>query len=114
MTTTLPLSTTEIIPLETDVDGVVRVSDTRVTLDTIVTAFSDGATAEEIAQQYPSVPLSDIYYVIGFYLRRYSEVEAYLSRRRQEAERIRKENEARFDSAGIRQRLMARQAGGGL
>jgi uncharacterized protein (DUF433 family) len=114
MTTTLPLGTTESIPRATDVDGVVRVSETRVALDTSVTAFSDGATAEEIAQQYPSVPLSDIYYVIGFYLRRYSEVEAYLSRRRQEAERIRKENEARFDSAGIRQRLMARQAGGGL
>jgi hypothetical protein len=30
---------TEIIPLETDIHGVVRVSNTRVTLDTIVTAF---------------------------------------------------------------------------
>jgi Protein of unknown function (DUF433) len=46
------LITTEIIPLETDSDGVIRVSQTRVTLDTIVTAFKEGATAEEIAQQY--------------------------------------------------------------
>lgn len=112
MTTTLPLRTTETIPLETDADGVIRVSKTRVTLDTLVTAFSDGATAEEITQQYPSVPLSDVYYIIGYYLRRYAEVEACLSRRRQQAEQIRKENESRFDPAGIRERLLARRASG--
>jgi hypothetical protein len=50
------LSTTETIPLETGADGVLRNSKTRVTLDTIIAAFSEGATAEEIAQQYPSLP----------------------------------------------------------
>lgn len=43
------MTLTEIIPLKTDKDGVMRVSKTRVTLDTIVAAFSEGATAEEIA-----------------------------------------------------------------
>lgn len=38
-----------------DADGVVRVAGTRVTLDTVVAAFEEGATAEEIAQQYPSL-----------------------------------------------------------
>jgi uncharacterized protein (DUF433 family) len=104
--------TTETIPLETGADGVVRVSKTRVTLDTIVSAFAEGATAEEIAQQYPSVPLADVYYVIGYYLRRYKEVEAYLSQRRREAEQIRKQNETRFDPLGVRERLMARRASG--
>lgn len=33
-----------------DADGVVRVGGTRVTLDTIVFAFEEGATAEEITQ----------------------------------------------------------------
>lgn len=50
----IPLTPTDVLPLETDADGVVRVGDTRVTLDTIIMAFTDGATAEEIAQQYPS------------------------------------------------------------
>jgi hypothetical protein len=36
------------IPLEAGTDGVVRVGGTRVTLDTVVTAFKQGATAEEI------------------------------------------------------------------
>lgn len=38
---------TEIVPLVADVDGVIRVEKTRVTLDTIVAALLDGATAEK-------------------------------------------------------------------
>jgi uncharacterized protein (DUF433 family) len=37
----------------------------------------DGATAEEIAQQYPSVSLADIYQVIGYYPRHETELEEY-------------------------------------
>ncbi len=108
------LTTTEIIPLATDSHGVIRVGKTRVTLDTIVIAFADGATAEEIVQQYPSVPLADVYYVIGYYLRRQGEVETYLSQRQLQAAEIRKQNESRFDPAGIRSRLLARRASGRL
>jgi uncharacterized protein (DUF433 family) len=64
----LALTTVETIPLKANEDGVIRVSNTRVTLDTIIYAFNDGATAEEIAQQYPSVPLADIYSVIAYFL----------------------------------------------
>ena len=39
-------------PLVIDADGVVRVGGTRVRLDTIIHAFNEGATAEEILQQY--------------------------------------------------------------
>ena len=51
----------ERVPIHTDAHGVVRVAGTRVTLETIVDAFETGATAEEIAQQYPTVPLVDVY-----------------------------------------------------
>jgi hypothetical protein len=37
-------------PLETDTDGVVRVGKTRVTLDTVVSVFKQGTTAEEIVR----------------------------------------------------------------
>ena len=104
------LTTIETIPLETDTDGVIRVSNTRVTLDTIVHAFNDGATAEEIAQQYPSVPLAAVYSVIGYYLRHTVEVEAYLQQRRERAEYVRQMNEAQFNPVGVRERLLARQA----
>jgi len=108
------LTPTETIPLETDADGVMRVGQTRVTLDTVITAFKDGATAEEIAQQYPTVALADVYYVIGYYLRRRDAVETYLGQRRKEADALQGQMEARFNPVGIRERLMARQKSGNL
>ena len=96
------------IPLATDADGVIRVSGTRVTLDIIVAAFQDGATPEEIAQQYPSVPLGDIYQVIGYFLRHPQEINAYLLRRRQDAEAVKADNERRWSPDGVRDRLLAR------
>jgi uncharacterized protein (DUF433 family) len=101
--------TTERVPIHTDAHGVVRVAGTRVTLETIVDAFELGATAEEIAQQYPTVPLVDVYSVITYYLRHKPEVEAYMSKREALAERVRQEVERRFPSNGIRERLLARR-----
>ncbi len=99
----------EPLPLTTDADGVVRVSGTRVTLDTIVAAFHDGATPEEIAQQYSSLHLADIYTVIAYYLRQRATVDAYLRRRQQQATEMRRQNEARCDPQGVRERLLARR-----
>src|SRR5919108_5433049 len=99
----------ERVPIETDADGVIRVGGTRVTLDTLIAAFDAGATAEEIAQQYDSVSLADVYSVIGYYLRHQSEVRAYLAERQKQAAEVREENERRFDPTGIRERLLARR-----
>lgn len=100
--------TAEAIPLH-EVDGVLRVTGTRVTLDTIVAAFDEGATPEEIAQQYPTVELADIYAVISYYLHHRNEVEAYLRERERQGKAIREENESRFPPHGIRERLLARR-----
>ena len=99
----------EPLPIKTDADGVVRVAGTRVTLDTIVSAFNEGATPEEIVAQYSSLDLADVYAVIGYYLRHRGDVEAYLHQRQQQADAVRRENEARFDPQGIRERLLARR-----
>ncbi len=103
----------EAVPLQADEDGVVRIGKTRVTLDTVVAAFSDGATAEEIVQQYPSLNLADVYQVIGYYLRRPADVEQYLQKRKSHAEIARKKNELRFDPQGVRDRLVARRTSQG-
>jgi uncharacterized protein (DUF433 family) len=99
----------EVIPLQAGTDGVIRVAGTRVTLETLITAFSEGATAEEIVQQYPSLTLADVYSVIGYYLRRSSEVETYLQQRKTQGETVRKQNELRFQPEGLRDRLLARR-----
>jgi uncharacterized protein (DUF433 family) len=99
----------EPIPLSTDADGVVRVGGTRVSLDTLVVAFRQGATAEAIAEQYPSLRLADVYTALGYYLRHQAEVDAYLEKRRQDAAQVRQENETRFNPIGVRERLLARR-----
>jgi uncharacterized protein (DUF433 family) len=100
----------ELIPLHVDADDVIRVSGTRVPLDTLVSAFSEGATAEEITQQYPVLKLADVYSVIGYYLRHPVEVQSYLQQRQQRVTSARQHNETRFDPAGIRERLLSRRA----
>jgi len=97
-------------PLEMNSDGVVLVSKTRITLDTIVAVFKQGTTAEEIVHRYPSLQLADVYATIAFYLKHQQEVEAYLQQRQQQAQAIRKMNQSRFDSQGWRDRLLNRKA----
>ena len=80
----------ESIPLEIDANGVIRAGGTRITLDAIVAAFGQRATAEEITYQYPSLHLADFYAVITYYLRRRAAVESYLQHRQKGADSIRK------------------------
>lgn len=99
--------TTEPLPLAVNPDGVVQVGGTRVTLDTLVASFNQGATAEEIVFQYPSLQLADVYAVISYYLRHRQEVEEYLQQRQQQARHTRKINEGKFEIQGVRQRLIS-------
>ncbi len=98
-------------PLTASPDGVIYVGKTRVTLDTVIGAYHEGATAEEVAQQYPALKLADVYATFAYYLYHKAEVDAYLRSGQQDAERIRAENEARFNPIGVRERLLARRRG---
>jgi uncharacterized protein (DUF433 family) len=95
-------------PLRVDEAGVVRIGETRVTLDTLVGSYHDGDTAEEIVQQYSSLSLADVHAAIAFYLTHRAEVDAYLAQREKDAAEIRGEVEKTCDQRGIRERLMAR------
>ena len=101
---------TEPLPLATDAYGVIRVGDTRVTLDSIVGSYQMGATAEDIARQFPTVLLTHIYAVLSYYLAHQAEVQAYLDQQDAEAEEMRREDEVRFGLIGLRERLLARRA----
>jgi uncharacterized protein (DUF433 family) len=100
---------TSTIPLTQGDDQTIRVGATRVTLDTVVGAFLDGATPEEICYQYPSLSLADIYAVIGYYLNHQSEIDHYLAERQASAAQVRAQHEKEFPSGGIRERLLARR-----
>ena len=79
-----------------------RVAGTRVTLDSLVYAFRDGATPEEIVQRYPALELADAYEAVTHYLRHRSEMDDYLAHRETIAKEVRAENERRFPTAGVR------------
>ena len=96
------------VPLSTDAHGVLRVAGTRVTLDTVISAYKAGDTPEQIAQDYSSLETADIYAAIAYYLRHRGEVDAYLERRRDRARSVREEFEERFPPDGVKERLQDR------
>jgi uncharacterized protein (DUF433 family) len=96
-------------PLVADEDGVIRVAGTRVQLETVVVAFDAGATAEEIAQQYTSLDLADVYAVISYFLGNEAAIRDYVAKRTEAARALRTEVERSMPADGIRHRLLARR-----
>jgi len=84
------------LPMKMDEYGAIRVSGTRVTLDTILARYRQGDTPETIHGGFDTVPLADIYTVIAYYLAHQDEVDTYLEQREEEAARIRAEVEASY------------------
>jgi len=74
----------------------------------VIASFQEGATAEESCTSTPLWKLADVYSVIGYYLRRRQDVEAYLQRRSSVGPKY-AENEARYAAGSIRDRLLARR-----
>jgi len=101
-------------PLAVDADGVIRVGGTRVTLDTVIGAYLDGASADSIAEAYPTVTLADVYGTIGYYLKHRQELDQYLQQRELEGEKGQREIESRPDHRMLRDRLLARARQQGL
>ncbi len=93
--------------------GSFRIAGTRVSLDSVIHAFWEGATPEEICQDFPSLSLAQVYGVIAYYLNHRDEVDAYLQVGHEEIEKLQKEFTARHRDflTDLRRRLTAsRQA----
>lgn len=99
------------VPLRADETGTVRIGQTRVILELVIHAFREGATPEQIVQDYDTLNLADVYAVIGYYLRHLDEVDAYLGERTVKAEQLKKKIEAsQRHLPDIRARLLAARA----
>ncbi|MBM4071018.1 MAG: DUF433 domain-containing protein [Planctomycetes bacterium] len=85
------------MPLRVDEDGAIRVGDSRVTLDVILAEHRRGVTPEQIAEEYDTVNLADIYAALGYCLRHGEQIAAYLDARRHEAAALKK----KLEDAGI-------------
>jgi uncharacterized protein (DUF433 family) len=107
--------TDEKIPLSQDQGGNVYVTGTRVTLDCLVETFDHGASPEEMAEEYSSLALPDVYAVLTYYLRHQHEVKAHIARQVTASEEARRAHDAAFP-ARLREKLLRarqeREAGG--
>lgn len=97
-------------PLTSGEDGTIRITGSRVPLDSIVSQFKSGATAEQIQEDFPSLHLRDIYGAIAYYLQNTRAVEEYLRDQQQAAAQTRREIESHRDTTGLRERLRRRRA----
>ncbi len=97
------------IPLTVSEGEVIRVGDTRVRLDTVVYAFKEGYTAEEIVSQYPALDLGDVYAVIAYYLVNRAAVDEYVAQRAVQAQALRDEIETKPEYQAFRQLLLKRR-----
>ena len=96
----------EKVPLSADGQGILRISGTRVPLDAVVDMFDEGATPEEIVEQFDTLKLDDVYAVITYYLRHRDEVEAHLTEEERRAGEVRERIEKECPSNPLRQRLL--------
>ena len=99
----------QVIPLQTDEEGVTRVGGTRVTLDSLVYSFREGASAEEIVQQYPVLKLGDVYAVLGYYLKNRKTVDASIQETEEQAENFRHTHADHFVK-NYREELLSRRS----
>jgi uncharacterized protein (DUF433 family) len=66
----------------------IRVKGTRISLEHVLVPFKEGASPEDIlGKYYPSLTLEQIYAVITYYLHNKQEMEAYLKRGEETAEK---------------------------
>lgn len=89
--------------------GSLRIAGTRVSLDSVIYAFLEGATPEEICQDFSALSLAQVYATIAFYLHNREQVDAYLQEERRASENLRRELKARHGDflKNLRQRLIA-------
>jgi uncharacterized protein (DUF433 family) len=88
------------VPLHADSDDVLRVGNSRVTLASVIWAYLDGSSAEEIVEQFDSLTLADAHGVIAYYLIHRAEIDEYLMSREADANEFRVEAATRSEQGG--------------
>jgi uncharacterized protein (DUF433 family) len=88
-----------------------RVSNSRVSLDSVVHAYREGQSPEAIAGSFPSLSLEQVHGAIAFYLRNEREIDEYLAAQDERWEQLRQQSEVA--NADLLERLRARRSRAG-
>ena len=65
-------------PIKINDHGVALVGGTRVPLETVITAYHQGDSPEQIVEAFDVLSLADVYAVIAYYLNHRDEVDEYM------------------------------------
>lgn len=103
------LKSSDYPPLSEDAEGVIRVGGTRVTLQSVVGLFEQGASAEEIALRFDVLDLHTIYATLSYWLGHREELQGYLDQQRAASVSARREAERRFSPDQVRIRIAQRR-----
>ena len=60
-------------------EGVYRIGDTRVSLDSVVYMFREGMSAESTVDSYAALTLEQVHGALAFYLANQAEIDRYLA-----------------------------------
>ena len=101
---------TDDIPLTQDTYGTIRVTGSRVTIDTLVARYLQGDTPEDIHEGFPTVSLEAIRKIIGWYLTHRTQVDEYIHARDAKGEILRREIESDPRHIATRKKLLRRRA----
>jgi uncharacterized protein (DUF433 family) len=94
------------VPLRQDERGSIRVTASRVTLDTIVHRYQVGDTIEEIHEGFPTVSIAQIKAILEWYFKHQAEADEYLEEVEAEGEKLRQEIESQPEYIARRQELL--------
>lgn len=84
------------------------IAGTRISLDSVIYAFLDGASPESIVQSFPLLTLEQVYGAITFYLANRETIDAYLKEGKREFEKL--QQSLRQRNPSLYQKLVAAQA----
>lgn len=76
----------------TQLDGAYRITDSRVSLDSVVYAWREGLSPESIRENFPVLTLEEVYGALTFYLANQAEIDTYLRLSEAEFETVRRQN----------------------
>ena|SRR2546421_12905912 len=89
--------------------GVWRVAGTRVSVDSVICSFNQGASPEEIVWQFDTLDLKKVYALINYYLHNREKVDEYLADGKKAERKIIRQLDREFPRAGLREKLLARR-----
>ena len=111
---TVVLEPVQAVPLTQTPEGIIRVTGTRLPLDTILHHYKQGASAEEIVNRFPAASLAQVHAILAYYLTHQTKLDAYLQEQDEAAEAFQRQLEAdpqyQANRVAFRERLRQRGA----